>query len=114
MDELITKAAGMIEALPFIQRFRGETVVVKFGGSLLENKGACRDILKDVAFMEVVGLRPVVVHGGGKAISRRMKEQKIEPRFVQGLRVTDAATIEVVQQALNHEVNRGSAFVQGE
>ena len=95
----------MIEALPFIQQFRGETVVVKFGGSIMENEAGYTRILQDIAFMECVGLRPVVVHGGGKAISRAMKESSIAPAFVQGLRVTDANTIQVVERVLNHEVN---------
>jgi acetylglutamate kinase len=105
MEELIAKAAGMIEALPFIQRFRNETVVVKFGGSILDDEAACAGILQDVSFMEVVGLRPVLVHGGGKAISRRMAELNLEPNFLQGLRVTDAETMEVVENSLNREVN---------
>jgi acetylglutamate kinase len=105
MDEVVAKAAGMIEALPFIQRFRNETVVVKFGGSMLDDEEACRSILQDIAFMEVVGLRPVVVHGGGKAISRRMEEVRLTPRFVHGLRVTDEETMGLVEEALHQEVN---------
>lgn len=95
----------LIEALPFIQQFRGETVVVKFGGSIMENEAGYSRILQDIAFMECVGLRPVVVHGGGKAISRAMKAHQIAPSFVQGLRVTDEETIRVVERVLNHEVN---------
>lgn len=105
MDKYIEKASTLIEALPFIQQFRGETVVVKFGGSIMDNEAGVSRILHDIAFMECVGLRPVVVHGGGKAISRAMKESDIAPNFVHGLRVTDAATIRVVEQVLNHEVN---------
>ena len=105
MNEIIQKATSMIEALPFIQRFRGETVVVKFGGSLMEDERACRGILQDVAFMEVVGLRPVVVHGGGKAISKAMEERALQPVFVHGLRATDETAIRVVEDVLNHQVN---------
>ena len=105
MDRYIEKASALIEALPFIQQFRGETVVVKFGGSIMENEAGYSRILQDIAFMECVGLRPVLVHGGGKAISRAMKDSNIAPNFVQGLRVTDEATIRVVEQVLNHEVN---------
>ncbi len=105
MERYIEKAAVLIEALPFIQQFRGETVVVKFGGSIMESEDGYSRILQDIAFMECVGLRPVVVHGGGKAISRAMKESGIAPNFVHGLRVTDAETIRVVEQVLNHEVN---------
>lgn len=105
MDKFIEKATVLIEALPFIQQFRGDTVVVKFGGSIMESEEGYSRILQDIAFMECVGLRPVLVHGGGKAISRSMKEAGIAPNFVQGLRVTDEATIRVVEQVLNHEVN---------
>ncbi len=105
MEKFIEKATVLIEALPFIQQFRGDTVVVKFGGSIMESEEGYRRILQDIAFMECVGLRPVLVHGGGKAISRSMKESGIAPNFVQGLRVTDEATIRVVEQVLNHEVN---------
>jgi len=105
MDKFIEKAAALTEALPFIQRFRGETVVVKFGGSIMESEDGYSRIMQDIAFMECVGLRPVVVHGGGKAISRAMREADIAPNFVQGLRVTDKATIQVVEKVLNHEVN---------
>jgi len=105
MDKFIEKATVLIEALPYIQQFRGDTVVVKFGGSIMGNEDGYSRILQDIAFMECVGLRPVVVHGGGKAISRAMKENNIAPNCVQGLRVTDEATTRVVEQVLNHEVN---------
>ncbi|HEY5653487.1 MAG TPA: acetylglutamate kinase [Pontiella sp.] len=105
MDKFIEKAATLIEALPFIQQFRGETVVVKFGGSIMESEIGYSRILQDIAFMECVGLRPVVVHGGGKSISRAMQENEIAPNFVQGLRVTDEKTIHVVEKVLNREVN---------
>lgn len=105
MKEAIKKAGVLIEALPYIQRFQGETVVVKFGGSAMDDPDIVRDILHDVAFMSCVGLRPVLVHGGGKAISAQMKEAGIAPAFVQGLRVTDAKTIGIVEHVLNRTVN---------
>ena len=105
MKQVIAKAEVLVEALPYIQRFRGETVVVKFGGSAMEEKAAVESVLQDVAFMECVGLRPVVVHGGGKAINARMKEAGLKPNFVQGLRVTDEASMRIVEQVLNQEVN---------
>jgi len=105
MNKFIEKATVLIEALPYIQQFRGDTVVVKFGGSIMESEEGYRRILQDIAFMECVGLRPVLVHGGGKAISRSMKEAGIVPNFVHGLRITDSATINVVEKVLNHEVN---------
>jgi len=79
--------------------------VVKLGGSIMESEDGYSRIMQDIAFMECVGLRPVVVHGGGKAISRSMKKAGIAPNFVHGLRVTDDATTRVVEQVLNHEVN---------
>jgi acetylglutamate kinase len=105
MQQMIEKAGVMIEALPYIQKFRGDTVVVKFGGSIMESEIGYRNILKDVAFMECVGLQPVLVHGGGKSVSKKMREAHIQPNFVQGLRVTDEKTITVVESVLNNEVN---------
>ena len=105
MQHAIQKANVLVEALPHIQRFRGETVVVKFGGSSMDNPDVVRAILEDVAFMGCVGMRPVIVHGGGKAINARMKKQGLQAAFVKGLRVTDAATMEIVERVLNREVN---------
>jgi len=105
MQQMIEKAAVLVEALPYIQKFRGETVVVKFGGAIMESEIGYRNILKDVAFMECVGLQPVLVHGGGKAVSKKMREAQIQPQFVQGLRVTDENAIKVVESVLNGEVN---------
>lgn len=105
MQLLVEKAAVLIEALPYIQKFRGDTIVVKFGGSIMDNPGGVRAILQDVAFMAVVGLRPVIVHGGGKAISQKMKTAGRTPEFRLGLRVTDEATISIVEQTLNQEIN---------
>ena len=105
MKQAIQKATVLIEALPHIQRFRGETVIVKFGGSSMDNPAVVRDILEDVAFMSCVGMRPVIVHGGGKAINARMKQKGLQANFVKGLRVTDSATMEIVEQVLNREVN---------
>lgn len=107
MQEVIEKASVLIEALPYIQRFRGETVVVKFGGSAMEDKRHSDGILKDVVFMECVGMRPVLVHGGGKAISRGMKAEGIEAKFVKGLRVTCERAIGVVKRVIKTEVNPG-------
>ena len=105
MKQAIQKAAVLIEALPHIQRFRGETIIVKFGGSSMDNPDVVRDILEDVAFMSCVGMRPVIVHGGGKAIYASMKKKGLQATFVKGLRVTDPATMEIVEQVLNREVN---------
>lgn len=106
IQHAIQKAAVLIDAMPYIQEFRGDIVVVKFGGSILEEEELYLDILRDIAFMEIIGLRPVVVHGGGKAISKRMQEAGIEPNFLNGLRVTDEPTIKIVEETLNGEVNQ--------
>lgn len=111
MQEVIKKADVLIEALPYIQRFRGEIVVVKFGGSVMaegspgDEKSHMEGILADVTFMECVGMLPVIVHGGGKAISRSMKEHGIESRFLKGLRITCEKTIAVVKNVIKGEVN---------
>lgn len=105
LDALIHKADVLIEALPYIVDFRGETVVVKLGGSVMESPDALVGILTDVAFMRSVGMRVIVVHGGGKAISRALKEAGLGTTFVQGLRVTDAASIRIVENVIKNEVN---------
>jgi acetylglutamate kinase len=105
MQQMIEKAAVLIEALPYIQKFSGETIVVKFGGSIMEDSEGVRRILRDIAFMACVGMRPVIVHGGGKAISRCMKEEGLQPVFKEGLRVTDERTVRLVEHVLNHVVN---------
>lgn len=105
MDEAIAKANVLIEAMGWIRRFRGKTTVIKLGGSVLDDADALRHILLDVIFLETVGLRPVVVHGGGKAINRALAEEKIEPQFIRGRRVTDAATLKVVERVLATELN---------
>ena len=107
MDKAIAKADVLIEALPYIQEFRGATIVVKFGGSAMEERRNFESILTDVTFMECVGMLPVIVHGGGKAISRAMTEAGLAPKFVKGLRVTDEATIRVVEDVITHKVNTG-------
>lgn len=114
MENLIKKAAVLIEALPYIQDFRGATVVVKMGGSAMEDPAHVESVLTDITFMECAGMKPIIVHGGGKAISREMRAQGIEPRFVQGLRVTCARSLAVVEQVMNREINPGLvAALQG-
>ena len=99
------KAAVLTEALPYIQDFSGATVLVKVGGSVMESETNLVSLLADIAFMDAVGMKVVIVHGGGKAISRALKESGIEPKFVDGLCVTDEATMEIVRRTLNTEVN---------
>lgn len=105
MNEAISKANTLIEAMGWIRRFRGKTTVIKLGGSLLDNEIALQHILVDVIFMETVGMRPVVVHGGGKAISRALEQAGVTPQFVQGRRVTDATTRDVVREVLAGKLN---------
>lgn len=109
MQEAIEKADVLIEALGWIRRFRDKVTVIKLGGSVLEDENSLRHMLVDIVFMETVGMRPVVVHGGGAAISRAMAEAGIEPRFVQGRRVTDDATLAIVERILAYEMNEGLA-----
>ena len=107
MKDLISKAATLLEALPYMQRFDGATFVVKYGGSFMDSPDpAVRSgVARDVVFLEAVGINPVVVHGGGKAITRAMEKSGLEARFIQGQRVTDAATVEVVDRVLSREIN---------
>ena len=104
-QEYIRKAAVLIEALPYMQSFRDAIVVVKFGGSVMEDRNAEESALRDIAFMECVGMKPVLVHGGGKEISARLKELGIPTRFVKGLRYTCERTIEVVDDVLHRQIN---------
>jgi len=105
MQEAIEKARTLIEALSYIQRFAGKIVVVKMGGSVMDDEQAMDNLLTDVVFMNTVGMRPVLVHGGGKAISNAMEAQGLEVQFVQGLRYTDQRTLNVVEHVLCHNVN---------
>ena len=107
MQDLILKAATLLEALPYIQRFCGKTFVVKYGGSFMDSPDAAirTGVARDIVFLESVEINPVVVHGGGKAISRAMESAGLTPEFVQGQRVTDAKTVAVVDQVLSREIN---------
>lgn len=107
LDEPIRKAAVLVEALPFMQAFRGQTFLIKVGGSAMEDPRLVRNLMRDIVFLEVVGVNPVIVHGGGKAISAAMAEKGIEPRWVNGLRVTGEEAIGVVEQTLGGEINPG-------
>lgn len=109
MEEAIQKADVLIEALGWIRTLRDKITVIKLGGSVLENEDALRHLLLDVVFMETVGMRPVVVHGGGTAISRAMDAAGLEPKFIKGRRVTDTQTLEIVEQVLCYEVNEALA-----
>ncbi|HOW64128.1 MAG TPA: acetylglutamate kinase [Candidatus Paceibacterota bacterium] len=107
MNVLISKAETLLEALPYIQRFRNQTFVIKYGGSFMDSPDpSVRDgVARDVVFLEAVGVNPVVVHGGGKAISRAMSAAGLKPQFIQGMRVTDAEAVNVVERVLSEEIN---------
>jgi acetylglutamate kinase len=99
------RAESLIEALPYIQRFRGQTFVIKYGGAAMEEEQIVDRFIRDIVFLEAVGINPVLVHGGGKAITARMREAGLKPQFVNGLRVTDAVSIGIVENTLDHEIN---------
>ncbi len=105
MEEAIRKAGVLIEALPYIQQFSGKPVVIKFGGSAMENDAILDDVLGDVVFLAAVGIRPIVVHGGGPQISAAMKQAGLSPRFVDGHRVTDEDTLKLVVRVLSEVIN---------
>ena len=105
LDLAMHKAAVLTEALPYIQDFCGSTVLVKVGGSVMESDANLDSLLADIAFMDAVGMKVVLVHGGGKAISAALKASGIAPVFVDGLRFTDAPSMEIVRRTLNNVVN---------
>lgn len=101
----VEKADVLIEALEWIRRFRDKTTVIKIGGSVMEDPDSLRHLLLDIIFMRTVGMRPVVVHGGGAAISRAMSEAGLQPRFIQGRRYTDDAARDIVERVLAYDTN---------
>ena len=106
MQDLIKKANVLVEALPYIQKFRNSVMVIKFGGSSMEDPELVRSTMRDVVLLEATGIKPGVVHGGGKAISAELRKQDIPVRFVNGLRFTCDRTIRVVDDVLHNQVNR--------
>lgn len=107
MQEIITKAGTLLEALPYIQRFRGEVFVVKYGGSFMDSPDPAERhrVAGEIVFLEAVGINPVVVHGGGKAVTRAVESAGFTTTFQQGQRVTDEATVKLVDQVLSREIN---------
>ncbi len=100
MDELLRKAEVLIEALPYIQQFNRKIIVVKYGGSAMSNEELQKNVIKDVTLLKLVGFKPIIVHGGGKAISKWVEKSGKEPKFVNGLRVTDEDTMEIAEMVL--------------
>ena len=101
----IEKAKALVDAMEYIRQFRGKIVVVKLGGSVLDDPVRQKKLLTDVVFMATVGIRPILIHGGGKAITKAMNESGLEPQWVQGRRYTDERTMTIVEHVLVHEIN---------
>jgi acetylglutamate kinase len=102
-----SKADALLEALPYFQQFRGQIMVIKYGGAAMENPELVEGVLRDVVFLEAVGINPVVVHGGGKAITAAMRQENLTAQFVDGQRVTDAASIRIIDQVLSEVIGPG-------
>jgi len=107
MQDLIAKAETLLEALPYVQKFSGATFIVKYGGSFMDSLDANvrNSVARDIVFLEAVEINPVVVHGGGKAITRAMEKAGLAANFIQGQRVTDEATVKIVDDVLSREIN---------
>lgn len=106
MKRYIQKANVLIEALPYIQRFRGKIFVIKYGGSVIGKEDYSQTVLQDLVFLECMGINPVLIHGGGHAINDALKKTGAQPRFVNGLRVTDKETLKIVEDVLVNIVNK--------
>lgn len=106
MDTYIEKANILIEALPYIQRLSGKTIIIKYGGSVMQDEELTQKILQDVTLLKYVGVNPILVHGGGPEINKLLSALNIEPKFHNGLRITDAQTMEVVQMTLTGKINK--------
>lgn len=105
MEKYLSKAEVLIEALPYIQRFNRKIIIVKYGGSAMVDETLKRRVIEDVTLLKLVGFKPIIVHGGGKEISRMIERVGMEPRFINGLRVTDEDTMEIVEMVLG-KVNK--------
>lgn len=107
MQEAIAKAAVLIEAHHYIRAFEGKTIVIKVGGSIMDEPETLANLLMDVCFLDAVGLHPIIVHGGGKGITKAMAEAGLEAHFVQGRRYTDDRTLAIAEHVLVNAINRG-------
>jgi acetylglutamate kinase len=105
LKKAIEKAKALVDAMEYIRQFRGKIVVVKLGGSVIDEPEYQKKLLADVVFMATVGIRPVLVHGGGKAITKAMNESGLEPQWVNGRRYTDERTMAIVEHVLIHDIN---------
>lgn len=107
LQQPISKAEALIEALPYLQAFRGKTFLIKMGGSAMEDPELVSQVMRDIVFLEVAGINPIVVHGGGKAISAAMESAGLEAKFIGGFRYTSDEAISIVQKVLSNEINPG-------
>ena len=107
VQDAINKAEALVEAHEYIRRFEGRTVVVKVGGSIMDEPETLNSLIQDVCFMDAVGMRPILVHGGGKGITHAMKNAGLEAQFVQGRRYTDERTLAIAEHVLVREINDG-------
>src|SRR5882757_3311246 len=105
-DDAINKAAGLVEALSYIQRFHDKVIVVKVGGSIMDDEQALSQILTDIVFMNYVGMQPVLVHGGGKAINDAMERAGLTPQMVMGRRYTDERVLAIAEHVLCNQINK--------
>lgn len=119
-EKMIKRAEVVIEALPYLRKFHGKTIVIKYGGNAMVDRDLKAKVVEDVSLLRYVGMNPVLVHGGGPVISKELKKRKIETQFVEGLRVTDEASMEVVDIALARVnanlvsmINKGGRIAQG-
>ena len=112
MQEVMKKAEVLIEALPYIQKFNGKVIVVKYGGSAMSNEELQKNVIKDVTLLKLVGFKPIIVHGGGKEISRWVEKSGKEAQFINGLRVTDDETMEIAEMVLGRVNKRLVAMVE--
>lgn len=106
MKEIIKKAGILIEALPYIQKFNGKTVVIKYGGNAMINEDLKHSVMEDITLLKYIGVNPIIIHGGGPDITKALKAYNIESQFVNGLRVTDAQTMEIAQMVLIGKTNK--------
>jgi len=105
-QEAISKAASLVEAHQYVRSFRGKTIVVKVGGSIMDQPDDLLGVVSDICFMSAVGMRPIIVHGGGKGITEAMKQAGLEAQFVQGRRYTDERTLAIAEHVLVNTINK--------
>src|SRR5271156_5730730 len=100
-----SKADALLEALPYFQQFRGRTVVIKYGGGAMENPGLVEKVMRDIVFLEAVGINPIVVHGGGNAITAAMRQENLTAKFVDGFRYTDEVSMRIIDRVLTEVIS---------